>query len=98
MTQIHHLLRKMRSRLLIRVAWQILTRRKECLFHDKRKKLWFLDNGCSRHMTRDKNKFLSLEKRKDGGFVSLGDNKKSLIKGVGKIGNQTLLRLKMLIL
>ncbi|XP_057999412.1 uncharacterized protein LOC131178464 [Hevea brasiliensis] len=37
---------------------------------------WYLDSGCSRHMTRNANLFLSLEKR-DGDvkcFVSISDN------------------------
>lgn len=58
----------------------------ECLYHNKKKKLWFLNNGCSKHMTRDKRKFLSLEKRNDGGYVAFGDNRKVFIKGVDKIG------------
>lgn len=38
-------------------------------------------------MIGDKRKFLSLEKRKDGGFVAFRDNKKkTLIKEVVKIG------------
>lgn len=37
-------------------------------------------------MTRDKRKFLSLEKRNDGGYVAFGDNRKVFIKGVDKIG------------
>jgi len=37
-------------------------------------------------MIRDKSKFLNLEKRKDEGSVAFGDNRKALIKGVGKIG------------
>jgi len=35
-------------------------------------------------MYGDKSKFLSLEKTKNGGFVAFGDNRKVLIKGVGK--------------
>ena len=58
----------------------------ECLLQNNRKMVWFLDSGCSRHMTRDKSKFFCLEKRKDGGYAAFGDNKKALIKGVGKIG------------
>jgi len=46
---------------------------------------WYLDSGCSRHMTGNKKLFLSLEPF-DGGRVTFGDNKKGKIVGVGKIG------------
>ncbi|XP_021728393.1 uncharacterized protein LOC110695472 [Chenopodium quinoa] len=48
-------------------------------------KLWYLDSGCSKHMTGDKSKFLSL-KDYPGGTVTFGDNKKGEIIGKGKIG------------
>ncbi|RVW63757.1 Retrovirus-related Pol polyprotein from transposon TNT 1-94 [Vitis vinifera] len=41
---------------------------------------WFLDSGCSRHMTRDESKFVFLTKRK-GGYVTFGDNAKGRIIG-----------------
>ncbi|PNX87640.1 phytoalexin-deficient 4-2 protein, partial [Trifolium pratense] len=34
-----------------------------------KKKPWYLDSGCSRHMTRDRHSFLSLEE-KEGGTVT----------------------------
>ncbi|KAL6326837.1 hypothetical protein AAG906_011015 [Vitis piasezkii] len=42
---------------------------------------WFLDNGCSRHMTRDESKFAILIK-KNGGYVTLEtmQNEESLVK------------------
>ncbi|RVX10821.1 Retrovirus-related Pol polyprotein from transposon RE1 [Vitis vinifera] len=43
---------------------------------------WFLDSGCSRHMTGDKSKFAFLTKRK-GGYVTFGDNAKGRIIGQG---------------
>ncbi|XP_021749508.1 uncharacterized protein LOC110715248 [Chenopodium quinoa] len=46
---------------------------------------WYLDNGCSKHMTGDKSKFLSLEDC-PGGTLTFGDNKKGEIIGKGKIG------------
>ncbi|XP_074318518.1 uncharacterized protein LOC141655331 [Silene latifolia] len=46
---------------------------------------WYLDSGCSRHMTGDKNLFLSL-KPFNGGKVTFGDNKKGKVVGIGKIG------------
>ena len=46
---------------------------------------WFLDSGCSRHMTGDKNKFTSLT-LKDGENVKFDDNSKGKIIGIGNIG------------
>ncbi|XP_074283543.1 uncharacterized protein LOC141608090 [Silene latifolia] len=48
---------------------------------------WYLDSGCLRHMTGDKNLFLSL-KPFNGGKVTFGDNKKGKVVGIGKIGNK----------
>ncbi|RVW67413.1 hypothetical protein CK203_065207 [Vitis vinifera] len=45
---------------------------------------WFLDSGCSRHMTGDESKFAFLTKRK-GGYVTFGDNSKGKIIGQGNI-------------
>jgi len=47
--------------------------------------LWYLNSGCSRHMTGDKSSFLSLialDRRR----VALGNGKSETIVGVGKIG------------
>ncbi|RVW45267.1 hypothetical protein CK203_110174 [Vitis vinifera] len=49
---------------------------------------WFLDSGCSRHMTGDESKFAFLTKRK-GGYVTFGDNSKERIIGQDNIGNGT---------
>jgi hypothetical protein len=49
-----------------------------CLISISTKDKWFLDSGCSRHMTGDKNKFTSLT-LKDGGNVKFGDYKSSEI-------------------
>ena len=46
---------------------------------------WYLDSGCSKHMTGDKSKFLSLEAY-DGGTVTFGDNMKGEIIAKGKVG------------
>ena len=46
--------------------------------------LWYLDNGCSRHMTRDQSLF-KVFKSKKGGNVTFGDGSKSQIKGKGII-------------
>ena len=49
------------------------------------KTYWYLDSGCSRHMSGDKEQFLSLTAF-EGGSVTFGDNSKGMIKGVGKVG------------
>jgi hypothetical protein len=56
-----------------------------CLISISTKDKWFLNNGCSRHMTGDKNKFTSLT-LKDGRNVKFGDNSKGKIIGIGNIG------------
>ena len=43
--------------------------------------LWYLDNGCSRHMTGDRSLFKVLKSKKCGN-VTFGDGRKSQIKGV----------------
>jgi len=51
----------------------------------KRSNIWYLDSGCSRHMTGDRSRFLSL-KSHQGGTVTFGDNQKGRVIGIGKIG------------
>ena len=46
--------------------------------------LWYLDNGCSRHMTRDRSLFKVFESKKSGN-VTFGDGSKSQINGKGTI-------------
>ncbi|XP_070005021.1 uncharacterized protein [Nicotiana sylvestris] len=46
---------------------------------------WYMDSGCSKHMTGSTNYFLSL-KALQGGSVSFGNGKKGYILGVGRIG------------
>ena len=46
---------------------------------------WYLDNGCSRHMTGDKTKFCLLTES-EGGQVTFGGNSKGKIIGSGKVG------------
>ena len=45
---------------------------------------WLLDNSCSRHITGDKDQFITLENKR-GGVVTFGDNGKGQIMGFGKI-------------
>ena len=46
--------------------------------------LWYLDSGCSRHMTGDRSLFKTFKSKK-GGNVTFGDGSKSQIKGKGII-------------
>ena len=46
--------------------------------------LWYLDSGCSRHMTRDRSLFKVFEFKKDGNVI-FSDGTKSQIKGKGAI-------------
>ena len=43
------------------------------LYAQKDEDQWFIDSGCTRHMTGDKRKFISLTEGK-GEDVSLGDD------------------------
>ena len=54
---------------------------------NSKKGRWYLDSGCSRHMTGDKSMFASLNP-KDGGFVTFGDNSKGKIIGIGNVGKE----------
>src|SRR4030066_111983 len=50
---------------------------------------WYLDSGCSRHMTGDKSMFQTLS-MKEGGSVGFGGHQKGKIVGIGMIGNSSL--------
>ncbi|RVW18658.1 Copia protein [Vitis vinifera] len=52
-----------------------------------KKDKWFLDSGCSRHMTGDESKFAFYKEK--GGYVTFGDNSKGRIIGQGNIGLET---------
>ncbi|XP_050909817.1 uncharacterized protein LOC127123658 [Lathyrus oleraceus] len=47
--------------------------------------LWYLNSGCSKHMTGDINKFSNLA-LKAKGYVTYDDNNKGGILGIGKVG------------
>ena len=49
---------------------------------------WYLDSGCSKHMTGDKDKFTYLLPRTKG-YVTYGDNNKGKILGIGKVGKSS---------
>ena len=46
--------------------------------------LWYLDNGCSKHMTGNKALFKTLFEGKIGS-VTFGDGRKSIICGIGTV-------------
>ena len=47
--------------------------------------MWYLDSGCSRHMTSDRTKFCMLTEN-ESGQVTFGGNTKRKIIGIGKVG------------
>jgi hypothetical protein len=55
----------------------------------QKKRGWYVDSGCSKHMTGDRDKFLTLQKERDG-LVSFGndDSSKIIGKGTVRIGNK----------
>ena len=57
-----------------------------CLKSNTQQK-WFLDSGCSRHMTGDPSNF-TLLKKKEGGSVTFGDNSQGKIIGIGNVGKK----------
>jgi hypothetical protein len=54
-----------------------------------RRSLWYIDSGCSNHMTRDKNIFVTLKKEEEG-YVTFGNDNSSKIigKGIINLGNK----------
>ena len=59
------------------------------LHAQKKGSQWYIDSGCSKHMARDQNKFISLKKHK-GGSVTFRDNVSTKIvrKGNISLGNE----------
>lgn len=51
--------------------------------------MWYLDSGCSRHMTGDKAMFVNLTSH-NGGDVTFGDNNKGKVVGIGNVVNKSL--------
>jgi hypothetical protein len=66
-------------------------RNKECALalQDKQKKHgWYVDSGCSKHMTGDRERFLTLRKERDGSVSFKNDDSTKIIgKGTDRIGN-----------
>ena len=58
-----------------------------------RRSMWYLDSGCSRHMTGDKKKFKNF-KNKEQGFATYGDNNKEKILGTSDVGGGNTLEIK----
>ena len=56
-----------------------------CLASQGGNRKWYLDSGCSRHMTGDESQFITLV-AKNGGMVTFGDNGKGKIIGIDNIG------------
>ena len=52
--------------------------------------MWFLDSGCSKHMTGDQLQFQELT-LKQKGFVNYGNNNKGKILGIGNVGHSSTL-------
>ena len=50
--------------------------------------LWYLDSGCSRHMSGNEALFTEIKKKKYGN-VTFGDNKVGKIIGIGKISKDS---------
>ena len=52
-----------------------------CLFEEEDE--WYIDSGCSSHMTGDQDKFISLKRK--GGNVAFGDDSSAKILGEGVV-------------
>ena len=48
------------------------------------KSQWYLDSGCSKHMTRDRIKFITFDEKKTGN-VTFGNHISRKIKGKGSV-------------
>ena len=46
---------------------------------------WYVDSGCSRHMTGNKELLYEYEEKQGGGSVTFGDDRKGQIIGHGMI-------------
>jgi len=55
---------------------------------ERKQHLWYLDSGCSKHITGDASRFINVSLKPDG-HVTYGDNNKGRILGKGTIGNKS---------
>jgi len=55
---------------------------------DSLKQSWYIDSGCSKHMTGYASKLIHISP-KNSEHVTYGDNNKGKIVGVGKIGKKS---------
>jgi len=60
-----------------------------CLKAKGKHRSWYLDNGCSRHMTGEKSMFITL-RMKEGGNVKFGGKQAGKIIGTGTIDNSSI--------
>lgn len=68
------------------ISYMLLTSLEAQLKHQS----WYLDSGCSQHMTGRRSMFQDLE-LKPGGFVGFEGNQKGKVIGSGTVGNGSLL-------
>ena len=54
------------------------------LFVQKKKGPWYIDSGCSKHMTHDKSMFMYLSENKSGN-ITFGNDAPGKIKGKGMV-------------
>ena len=66
----------------------LMTKSNENNKEDSIRKKWYIDSGCSKHMTGDVSKFTTISPKKSG-HVTYGENNKGKIIGVGKIGTNS---------
>ncbi|MCI36937.1 zinc knuckle family protein, partial [Trifolium medium] len=60
-----------------------------CVQENPNQQSWYLDSGCSRHMTGEKHMFQTLNLM-EGGYVGFGGNQKGKIIGTVTVGNSSL--------
>ena len=92
--KVDHLKKRIQSSKRIENEDEFLFKGQECLSHAClfvhtslkvfNSCLWYLDNGCSRHLTGDKSLFKSL-KEKVGDYVTFGDGSHAQVLGKGTI-------------
>jgi hypothetical protein len=78
------------QRIWIRKQDQFNTEECTLSLQDQHKKHgWYVDSGCSKHMTGDKDKFLTLKKERDGSISFGNDNSAKIIgRGTIKLGSK----------